>query len=305
MSGKSLFTATVYRNSQIRPGYWRVDLDLDSSGSEAFNEVVPGQFAELRVSDISLPPAQDVPPSLRDLAQRNIILRRPFSFCDVHQGAKGIRIGILYCVLGPATVRMMSLERGDQVSLIGPLGNGYAIRKEKLYAILIAGGMGAPPVMHLGEYLKTKYPEVIPIAFLGARSMEHLPYDVHIDNEKGAYAAEYDRMDIESHIATDDGSIGFRGVITQYVEKWLIEKAISPEQVVLYACGPEMMLAATATLAFKYSIECQVSMERMMACGIGLCQSCVVTTKTEDGIGPYKLCCKDGPVFDSKDVVFE
>ncbi|MBN1816999.1 MAG: dihydroorotate dehydrogenase electron transfer subunit [Sedimentisphaerales bacterium] len=305
MALRRLFTATVYRNCQIRPGYWRADLDLDSSGCEAFSEVQPGQFAELRVSDISLPPAQEVPANLRDLAQRNIILRRPFSFCDVHAGPKGIRIGVLYCVLGPATVRMMSLARGDQVSLIGPLGKGYTVSPEKKYALLLAGGMGAPPLMHLGEYIRARYPEVTPIAFLGARSLEHLPYDVHIDNEKGAYAAEYDRIGVESHIATDDGSIGFRGFVTQCVEQWLKEQAIQPEEAGLYSCGPEVMLAATVALADKYGIACQVSMERMMACGIGLCQSCVVATKGKGETGPYKLCCMDGPVFDGKDVVFE
>ena len=126
---------------------------------------------------------------------------------------------------------------------------------------------------------------------------------------KGDYQAalleEFERIRVPSHIATDDGSAGFHGFVTDHASHWIEKNNIDPTSTLIYGCGPEPMLAATARLAEHYRLPCQVSMERMMACGIGLCQSCAVEVKTISAYTKYHLCCKDGPVFNAEDVVWQ
>ena len=114
------------------------------------------------------------------------------------------------------------------------------------------------------------------------------------------------KLGIPSAVATDDGSAGYRGFITKRLALWLNEQAALPlERTIIYACGPEPMLAAVARIASERNIDCQVSMERRMACGIGVCQSCAVECRVEGSNETiYKLCCQDGPVFDARTVVF-
>ena len=120
---KGLFQAKVLSNQQIRQCYYRIILEFDPKASELFRNVMPGQFLELDLSCISLPEFSRIPEHLRDVSQRQVLLRRPFSFSDVivTQDKKGtsVRAEILYCVLGPATVRMMSLKAGDTLNAIG------------------------------------------------------------------------------------------------------------------------------------------------------------------------------------------
>ena len=119
-----------------------------------------------------------------------------------------------------------------------------------------------------------------------------------------AELAEPAESQIEKYTATDDGSEGIKGLVTDLLEQWFSnEKALAAEDMVIYSCGPEVMLKRVAEIAAGRNIDCQISMERLMGCGIGLCQSCAVECKGH-GESVYKLCCKDGPVFDSKEVVF-
>ena len=115
---------------------------------------------------------------------------------------------------------------------------------------------------------------------------------------------EFELIQVPSRVATDDGSAGYHGFVTDDARHWIEKNDIAPDTTVIYACGPEPMLSSTALLAENYNLRCQVSMERMMACGIGLCQSCAVESKTETSETKYRLCCKDGPVFDAKDIIF-
>jgi dihydroorotate dehydrogenase electron transfer subunit len=125
-----------------------------------------------------------------------------------------------------------------------------------------------------------------------------------ISQELGFWLGEFARYSINSFVATDDGSAGFRGLVSTCLLDWLKQNNINPAETVIYACGPNAMLASVAKLAAEKSIDCFVSMEEMMACGIGLCQSCAVKCKADGAGEHYKLCCKDGPVFNAKDVVF-
>ena len=195
--------------------------------------------------------------------------------------------------------------------MIAPLGNGFSIPPGKSRALLAAGGMGIAPLLHLAAFLTANFPKIQVIAFAGAKTLPDLPFNL-IDAKKAQKnhsnektIAEFAKFDINTHIATDDGSIGFNGFVTDCLIKWLNETKPPHDDIIIYACGPEPMLARTAQIAAEQNIDCQISMERRMACGIGICQSCAVETKTADATETvYKLCCKDGPVFDSKDIVF-
>lgn len=296
---KKLFSGKVVKNVSIGPAFYRLSLCLDSVSAKAFSKVVPGQFVEIDLSNTSLPAPENIPEELADIARRQIILRRPFSFCDVRtdllDDSEHVCVDILYCVVGPATLRMTALKDGDSISLIGPLGNGFSIPDGRKYALLVAGGMGAPPLLHLAKILKNEYQGIDIISMIGARTVNALPLGT---DDFSQYAST-------QMVSTDDGSAGSDGFVTYNLEEWLRGNSNAIADTIVYSCGPEPMLAEVARVAAKYNVPCQVSMERLMACGIGLCQSCAVETKTVDkNETVYKLCCKDGPVFDSREVIF-
>jgi dihydroorotate dehydrogenase electron transfer subunit len=305
---KGLFEAEVLSNQQIRRCYYRLNLQFDAQGSRLFEHVRPGQFLELDLSRLGLPENEDIPDHLKQISGKNILLRRPFSFSDVvvspEKTGRYVKVEILYCVLGPATVRMTRLKSKDRLNVLGPLGNGFTVPEGLSNAILIAGGMGSPPLLHLAGYLRRHNPNAQIVSFVGARTCEDLPFTVRIGNLKGLALEEFELIRVPSQIATDDGSAGFHGFVTDCARRWMQKNSPDPASTIVYACGPEPMLASTARLAKDFSLPCQVSMERMMACGIGLCQSCAVEVKKNLSDTEYHLCCKDGPVFDAEKVVF-
>jgi len=268
----------------------------------------PGQFAQLDVSSAALPAAASIAKEQADVAGRGILLRRPFSFAEVQRQGDAAMVEILYCTVGPASLRMTTLSAGDSISVLGPLGRGFWIPPGKKTAVLVSGGMGAGPLLHMAEVLTAEHPHMEVAAFAGARTAEALPFEARLDKvsqELGYWLAEYAGYGIRSVVATDDGSVGYCGLVTDALRKWLDGYTGSGSELVIFGCGPEAMLAAMAAIAEAGGIDCQVSMERMMACGIGLCQSCVVQCRTgDDGETVNKLCCRDGPVFDSREVVF-
>lgn len=304
---KGIFSATVGANKQIGARLWRLSLEFDRMAAKVFAGLQAGQFAELDMSRAALPPKEDIPEDLLDAAGREILLRRPFSFCDVTIGVDKTSVEILYCVVGPATLRMTTLSKDNPVSVIGPLGNGFQMPQDKKTALLVAGGMGTGPLLHLAKVLKADYSETEVIAFVGAKTAEDLPFEnlpEKIGTEKGAWLAEFSQYGIESVVATDDGSAGNKDFVTDCLARYL-DETTAGKDTIIYSCGPEAMLAKVAQMAKENNIDCQVSMERRMACGIGLCQSCAVECKTsEPGETVYKMCCKDGPVFDAEEIKF-
>ncbi|MHC5061151.1 MAG: dihydroorotate dehydrogenase electron transfer subunit [Planctomycetota bacterium] len=304
---KGIFRAIVVSNTPLKTGFRRLCLRLAGEGARCFSKTRPGQFAEIKLSEFGLPGPNGIRAKLADIAHKQILLRRPFSFCDVRTVSPSeVIVEILYCVLGPGTLRMSALVKGNMISIIGPLGNRFSVPAGKKIALLVAGGMGAPPLLHLARYLKSDFPSVQVAAFAGARTVGDLPFTEQGSDENGGATSEFAGYCAHSHVATDDGSAGFKGFVTEHLQQWLKDNAPSAEEAVIYSCGPEVMLAEVAKVAAEYDIDCQVSMERMMGCGIGLCQSCAVESKSagaDDTV--YKLCCKDGPVFDAREVVFE
>ena len=307
-SDKGLFNAAVSSNRQIGERFYRLKLKFSEAGAAAFARFRPGQFAQLDLSGTALPPAESIPADLLDAAQREILLRRPFSFTNVTtEGDKAVA-ELLFCVVGPATLRMTTLSAGDSISVVGPLGNGFSVPDGKKTVLLVAGGMGTPPLQHLAKSLMGRDEQIEVIAFAGAKTADELPFERRMDEisqQLGFVLREFASYGIESLVATDDGSLGYHGLVTDYLSQWLNEQRPRADEVMICACGPEPMLAKVAEIAAGKDIDCQLSMERRMACGIGLCQSCAIECRVEGSNETvYKLCCEDGPVFDAKEVVF-
>ncbi|MFA5293443.1 MAG: dihydroorotate dehydrogenase electron transfer subunit [Phycisphaerae bacterium] len=309
-SKKGIYNAIVLQNRSLGDKFFRLSLELEKKTHISFSHASAGQFVEIDVSKLALPVEKLIPGQFSDSASRNVILRRPFSFSDIDCSKDCTIVEILYCVLGPATLRMKTLKPGDTVNLIGPLGNGFTISEKKKNVILVAGGMGAPPLIHLAKVLKKQCPDTGITAFVGAKTKDDLAFfDIKTDRLKkktDITLEEFARHNIKTFISTDDGSAGFKGFVTEIFKSQLTQNKLQLEDAIIYACGPEAMLSATASLSSEFKIPCQVSLERRMACGIGLCQSCAVKCLDKtSGNTSYKLCCKDGPVFWSDEVVWQ
>lgn len=224
--------------------------------------VEPGQFVHLRIT-----------------RHADFILRRPFS---VHR-ARGERLEILYQVVGRGTHALEDARPGDVMDVIGPLGHGWVIPEGATSALVVAGGLGAAPMGLLVERLAEQGTQVT--LAQGAPSAGKL------------LARElFDSLCRRAVVATDDGSAGTCGFVT-VLSAELLERE-RPD--VVYVCGPEPMQRIVADQCAEAGVPCQVSLERLMACGIGACLSCVVATR-----GGQKRACVDGPVFDAADVVWD
>lgn len=307
---KGPFTAAVVSNRRIGECFWTMTLRFSGDGAKAFAGFKPGQFIQIDVSEVALPPIETIPYHLRDEAHRHVLLRRPFSFASVTPEGDTTSAELLYCVLGPATLRMTTLDYGQSINIIGPLGNGFSVPENKKRALLVVGGMGLPPISCLAKSLTAQHADIDATAFVGAKAAASLPFENRLDEmskQLGFSVPVFAEAGIPSVIATDDGSAGHKGMVTEELARWLDENGPSGwDETIIYACGPEPMLAAVARIAREHTVDCQVSMERRMACGIGLCQSCAVEFRVPDSDETiYRLCCKDGPVFDAKDIIFE
>ncbi len=302
---KGDFRAVVAFNDCIARDIFRMGLLFSGPAADLYAELVPGQFAELDLSRTSIPPQDKIPPALTDKLQRQIILRRPFSFSDATRTADGTLAELIYAALGPASLRMSTVQPGDSMDVIGPLGRGFTVGQDTSTALLVGGGLGTPPIVHLARILHRCHPKVQGTVFVGARSAQALPFDVQHTN-RGVQLAPFEDCRIPYHITTDDGSSGHHGRVTDSLKQWLREHPdVLPRRTQIFACGPEPMLAAVAALSAEQAIACEVSLERRMACGFNLCQGCAVECRLPNtSETAYRMCCQDGPVFDGREVVF-
>jgi len=188
----------------------------------------------------------------------------------------------MYQVRGPATRLLSALAESDSLDVIAPLGKSFVPEPRKKM-ILVAGGIGIGPILFL--YSQAVASETDACMIFGCRSKEYLPDVITGDSS--------------IMICSDDGSVGFNGTVTEYLE------ATSGEQLaesVLFSCGPYPMLHACHRLAEEYNTDCYVSVEQVMACGVGACMGCAVKVHGEPG---YVRACKEGPVFNSRDIQWE
>ncbi len=228
-------------------------------------QACPGQFAHLLCTDTTEP-----------------LLRRPFSFHRLGEDS----FELLYEVIGAGTKLLAKKRKGDTIDLIGPLGNGFPILQPTTYnlrPILIAGGMGVAPLLALAEKLKAQNPLIL----LGARSKKHL-FCVN----------EFKKLGLKLRIATDDGSSGHHGFVTELLEDFLLHTTYDILYTI-YSCGPKAMLKQVAKIAKLKKVPCYVSLEEKMACGLGACLGCAVKTRTG-----YQRVCKEGPVFDAQNIIW-
>jgi len=204
------------------------------------------------------------------------MLPRPISICEIDREAQKLRI--VYRVVGKGTDEFSKLTAGDKIEILGPLGNGFPLKEGKK-AFLMGGGIGIPPMVQLARELKG---EVQIIA--GYRDELFLTEEL---KENG-----------KLYIATEDGSAGTKGNVMDAIR----ENGLSAD--IIYACGPKPMLRAIKNYAEENGIECYLSMEERMACGIGACLACVCQSTEVDGHSHVhnKRVCKDGPVFLSTEV---
>lgn len=205
------------------------------------------------------------------------ILPRPISLCGIDKEAGTLRM--VYRVTGEntGTEQFSKMKEGDTVRILGPLGNGFPLGDKK--AFLIGGGIGIPPMLQLAKELDCEK-----TAVLGYRDELFL-----LDDFKAV---------CDTYIATEDGSAGTKGNVLDAV------KANGLDADIIYACGPTPMLRALKAYAEKNNMECYISMEERMACGIGACLACVCKTKEKDHHTNVhnKRICKEGPVFNAKEV---
>ncbi len=313
-TARGVFAAEVAANLQLCGEHYRLDVVVDG-----FPPSQPGQFVQVQcrpprpqASAAEADWPEDRPPRLTqpELAGVEPLLRRPLSLAGRATTADGrVRLTVIHRVVGVGTRWLAGLAEGEPVSILGPLGNGFSIRQGATHAALVGGGVGIPPLIYLAGELAAAGKGTV--AFTGARRSELLPLTmvpgarVEASGRPTPCVAEFATCGIDTVIATDDGSAGFRGFISDAFAQWLANTKLPGEDLVVYCCGPEEMMRAVAETSIAAGVECQLALERHMACGMGTCQSCVVKTASDaPGGWKFSLCCTDGPVFDGRQVLW-
>lgn len=225
---------------------------------------LPGQFLTIRVSENSVP-----------------LIRRPFAFSGYDKNKH--RASIIYQKRGPATEILAGKKPKEALDIIGPIGNVFKIDRITETYIIIAGGIGLGPMIYLANYLKDIGKRVIFI--FGARNKSFIP-------QKNIFGS------IMPVICTDDGSEGFKGTTIDYL---ISLNGSNIKNTTIIACGPLLMLKGCHEYAQNHNLQCLVSMEQVMACGVGACMGCAIKIVQEPG---YVRVCSEGPVFNSGDIVW-
>ncbi len=265
-------------NKKVKGRYFHLALQAERIAKAA----EAGQFVNIRINDGCQP-----------------LLRRPFS---IHR-VSAANIEILYEALGEGTETLSQRKAGEYLDIIGPLGNGFDYRTSYIVhrtSILVAGGMGAAPLLFLGEQLakrNTQYAIRNTQVLIGAKTRNHILCE-----------KEFQKLGYSVKIATDNGSAGFKGKVTNLL-RGILRRTKDEGRRTIYACGPHPMLKEIAKISKKYNIPAQISLEEHMACGIGACLGCVVKAQgtgfRAQGKVEYKRVCKEGPVFNTDEIVWE
>ncbi|MEA3496360.1 MAG: dihydroorotate dehydrogenase electron transfer subunit [Bacteroidota bacterium] len=232
---------------------------LEVQSKNTFEKIIPGQFVNIYVEDSS-----------------TTFLRRPFSIHNVDYKKNSIQM--LIKIIGNGTSTLSKKEKGNNLNMIYPLGNGFSLAKEKK-VLLIGGGFGIAPLYFLAKELKKNNTK--PVLLFGAKTKNDF---VFLD--------KYNEL-FDLHLTTEDASIGEKGFVTNH--SILKNKEYTFDKI--YSCGPEPMMKAVAKYSKINNIDCEVSLDNLMACGIGVCLCCV--TETTNG---NKTVCQEGPIFNTKEL---
>ena len=255
--------ARVRSQTETHPGFFWLTLEFPPD----YPDILPGQYLNLRTGSLLDP-----------------LFRRPFGVVEFRRESAAAVVELYYAVVGAGTARMASWRAGDVVDCLGPLGRSYEIVGDRP-ALLVAGGRGAAPLFFLHRLLRAQSHASVRFAF-GTRT-KSLLFGLERLEESALL------------VATEDGTAGVRGTIVDALAarpEWLRDRPV------LYACGPERFLAATARFAARNDLACQVSLEAVYACGLGLCRGCAVPLRGESR---YLMQCTEGPVIDAARVDWE
>jgi len=304
------YVSTVRANVPLCSEHYRLVLQLPD-----FPATDPGQFIQIscRDLDVEYGPEHELveqdgrwPKAIgMELLGPLAMLRRPFSLAGRRDPGGHVELDIIHRVVGIGTDWMSKLKVGDRVHILGPLGNRFTLPASDQQAILVGGGVGIPPMLYLAERLAGRSA----VAFCGALRRDLLPLTINEgvrsagDSAPREDSQEFARHGLTSVITTDDGSYGFRGFVTQALEQYLDQQSSTAAKPIIYTCGPEPMMKRVADIAHARGIECQIAVERAMACGMGTCQSCCIKVRRPPAAASggrdwvYRLACTDGPVF--------
>ena len=221
------------------------------------------------------------------------LLRRPFSIFEILRDGGGTpsALTILSKRIGPSTNLLYDARAGQRIACLGPIGRPFTIVDAPVEGWMIAGGVGLAPFATLAESLRAR--RVSTTLFYGARRGAEL-----------FYLDTFRALGVELVLTTEDGSVGERGRVVAPLDRRLASRD-SDAPVMLYACGPEAMLAATARIAARHQRPCQASVERVMGCGLGGCYSCVVPMRGEDGGRHHVRSCIAGPVLAADQIIWD
>ncbi|MGN0620832.1 MAG: dihydroorotate dehydrogenase electron transfer subunit [Porcipelethomonas sp.] len=208
-------------------------------------------------------------------------LRRPISICGIDR--KNGTIRVVFIVKGEGTKEISKLNEGGLIDMLAPLGHGFTVDQKYRKIALVGGGIGNPPMVPLAEIYGEKA-----VVISGFRSAEAV-----------ILQEDFRKTGAETILCTDDGTMGRKGFVTDILKEQLSEGGIDA----VYACGPTPMLKAVAAVAEDYSAYCEISLEERMGCGIGACLVCACKTK-KNGEEHFAHVCKNGPVFNSKEVIW-
>lgn len=275
---KGVYECEIITQTEVGPGVIKALL----KGPNIAREAKPGQFVNVRVT-----------------ANTDPLLRRPFSIHAVYP-EEGI-FSLLYVLKGKGTVLLKNMRVGDRLSVVGPLGTSFDLGDSAgAKHILVAGGCGAAPLHFLCDALCDKWSCDSITVLAGAQCKDAVLCE-----------AEFLSHGVEVAISTDDGSYGYHGFVTQLLQESL-SKIKDASDVRVYSCGPHIMMREVARISREAGVrKCQVSLENNMSCGFGVCMGCAQKIKGKaacDKSGAnwhYERVCKDGPVFDAEDVVWE
>lgn len=270
----------IDENAALARDTYRVRL----RAAEIARRIVPGQFLMLRLPGCNDP-----------------LLGRPLALYDtvLDAGSAPVGLDIVYQAVGKMTRRLATLHAGDELEAWGPLGNGFPPTATE-HLVMVAGGIGQTPFLALArEYLGLRaYGE--PARAVPRASKVTLCYGVRAA-EYLAGVRDFEQLGVEVQVSTEDGSAGHRGLVTGLIRPVVANSTSAPR---IVCCGPEPMMDAAAQVARELGIPCQVSLESPMACGVGICFSCVAKVRDASGGWDYRRTCIEGPVFDAERIEF-
>ena len=278
----NLCSAKIIENREVAEDHFIMSLLLSAPCEPA----LPGQFIMMRKQGVKDP-----------------LLSRPLSIYGFYQTEAGCVFDFLYRVVGKGTHALSRLNCGDTVDILGPLGKPFVLAPERKHILLVAGGIGVAPLSYFAEYLAKEFGK------FENRAMpaENRKITFYLGATTSASLVGLSKIKRFCHhvkLATDDGSVGFHGTVTELL-RCDLEKCDSGE-LCIFSCGPKPMIKSLAKIMSSIPAPCQVSVEERMACGIGACLGCSVKVRTAEGDGwSYSQVCIDGPVFDIRDIMWD